>query len=422
MLNKNYRDKIVGGIQTVERLHVRVLLDLGYDVIFMASSDTERFNDHPNLTYRLSTHPSEESAGDLTRAQKSALSKAKTAEFRSLFHEEGPDVILCHSYSSSHVKLMTEFGDKIPTMIFVHQTPAVAMDISMIAKVQAYLKLTNQGGKLMMTSPYQRDMWRDILKRRVRSGSEHFSFLTEQDVDRVYDWIIPSAYMREGLEIQPSQDEKAGDLGHFIVVSRPDPAKGVHRLLELVRRLDDPSILNRLEVFLAWPGKLEDNEYYRKKLSVHLTYMGKICGLDVKINHNAPRAYTVERVSKAMAMFLPGPNESSPMTLLESVESGVWPITFAKKRDSGLIQNAAATMLAPSDLDVVDAWGDEESAVKHLEQCIVKVQSLTFQDRIDLRDRVLKSHSYEQRVTDMRELIAKLSLNYKAKPKSLIEF
>jgi len=412
MLNTNHADKIVGGIQTVERLHLRILTDLGHEVTFIASADTAVLSDLPALKYKLTTLPSEEGVGkSLTKADKSRLSREKTKEIREMIDELNPQFIICHSYSSSHVKLVADLSLRIPSMIFVHQTPAVAMDISMIAKVEAYLRLTNNGGKLMMTSPYQRGMWHDVLSRRINSGSEHFSFITISDLHRIYDWIVPSAYMNH-YQLQSAQD-------HFVVVSRPDPAKNVVTLFELLKWTKAKI---HVKFFVAWPGDLASNDYWAKRLSPAITQLQQT-GHTIEVFQNAPRDAVLKGIATAKGMFLPGPNESSPMTLMEATQYGVWPITFAKRRDSGVLENAAATMLQPNQLSVIDAFNkDKLSAVVEFDSAIDKVQSLTLNDRIAYRDTVYQAHSYKERKKDLCTAMGNLLWEFKPKSKQFMEF
>ncbi len=412
MLNTNHADKIVGGIQTVERLHISLLIDLGHDVTFIASSDTAEFEWSPRLSYSLTTLPSEEGTGGvLTKAQKGQLSREKTKEIREMLLGLKPDLIICHSYSSSHVKLMADWSETVPVMVFVHQTPAVAMDISMIAKVEAYLRLTNNGGKLMMTSPYQRNMWRDVLTKRVNSGSPHFSFLTVPDIHRIYDWIVASAYMSPTALVRGAEN-------HFVVVSRPDPAKNVGTLLELLCHTTKPI---HLKFFVAWPGDLKDNPYYVKRLEPKIVELNDH-GFKIEVFQNATRVDVLAEIASARAMFLPGPNESSPMTLMEATQYGLRPITFAKRRDNGWLENAASTMMAPEDLDVIDAFGDKTAAAAQLDAAIAKIYTFNHHDRMVYRDKIYQVHSYDQRRRDLEAAIDLLLEEFKPQRKPLMDF
>src|ERR1035437_2120191 len=134
-LNKNFETKISGGIQTVERLHARVFLSEGHDVYFITPGDSEVFNHHLNFHLCKMQGVSQEfysTQVPLTRAEKSSINKKLTAEMRDWINEIKPDLVINHSFSSSHVRLAAELAEKLPVACFIHNTPDTAMDIGII--------------------------------------------------------------------------------------------------------------------------------------------------------------------------------------------------------------------------------------------------------------------------------------------------
>ena len=398
MLNKNYSNRISGGIQTVERLHVRIFLEAGWEVFFIASKESENFND--KVKFCLTDTLSLESAGDnLTRAEKSANSKKSSKEIRSLISEIQPDLIINHSFSSSHTRLTADLSEKIPSLGFVHNLPDTAMDIGVIAKVQHYLSMTKSGGALVCVSEYQRNLWRTALRKRISSGGDSFNFLDESMIDVIYDKFYYPIYVEK-------QEVQANDK-YFISISRPDPIKNVSKLLELLKDLD-----YKLHLFLAHPGALTDNEYYNEKIKPYLTS-------NVEVHHNAPRQDLLDCLSNAAGCFIPCTVEAAPVALLEAGSYGVPSIVFAKERN-GQVDHAANYLLGRDNVTLVNI-SDKEDLSKRFDEVIKKVSLTSLDDRIKLRDITYTKHSLKNRYDDLLKISKDIMDKYTTK-KSLLQF
>lgn len=395
-LNKNWASKISGGIQTVERLHVRILLNQGHEVFFIAPGDSEVFTDHPNFKLCKMSGVSQEfysTQAELSRAEKSSINKKLTAEMRDWVSEIKADFVINHSFSSSHVRLAAELAEKMAVACFIHNTPDTAMDIGVIAKVQFYKKLQERGGALVCVSRYQRDLWRRALRQRLKNG-ESFNFLEEADIDKIYDKYCYPVYVEQPSGIAIPED-------HFIVITRPDPIKNLHKLLELSADLK-PYALN---IYLAHPGKLEDNEYYTEKLAPRIDHL-RARGFDIKLNHNAPRSELVADLSVARACFIPCTVEAAPVVLLEAGSLGVRSIVFARQKH-GTLDHAANDLVGRENLELVDVSGTSTEASSALSNSVEKLRADPG-NRQNLSDLVISRHSFRNRTDDIMALISNL--------------
>lgn len=401
-LNKNWSNKISGGIQTVERLHVKLLKELGYEIFFIASSDSEAFSDE--CTFININSPSQEACGDMTRAEKAALSRKSAAEIQDEILTINPDLIINHSFSSSHVRIAAELSKKFSVMCFVHNTPDTAMDIGVIAKVQHYKTLTNNGGALVCVSEYQRDLWRKTLRKRLLVPNGSFQFLDESMIDRIYNHVVYPVYMLP----QTAVEQK----GHYIVISRPDPIKAVDKLLSLALECQ---IKFPIRVYLAHPTDLELNEFFVKKIQPSLKQM-EIEGWDVKLHHNAPRQQLLDDLSTAVGCFIPCPVEASPVAFLEAGSYGVTSIVFAKEKD-GVADHAAFHMLQHS----LDVNISQKDAAMQLATQVMALQQIgrginwrnTMAEETELR------HSFTNRIEELKIVINSIS---KKKSQTILEF
>lgn len=392
-LNKNFASKISGGIQSVERLHVKILMELGHEVYFIASKDSEQFND--KITLCLTDTLSLESSGDnLSRAQKAANSKKSAVEIREWINEIKPDFIINHSFSSSHIRLLADLSKTISSICFVHNLPDTAMDIGIIAKVQHYLTLTRNGGALVCVSRYQRDLWRIALSQRVKN-SESFNFLAEEDIDKIYDKYCYPVYVND-----PGKTTDAAD--HFIVITRPDPIKNLHKLLELSKH----SFCYPLHIYLAHPGKLEDNEYYVTKIAPAIESLRKD-RFDVKLFHNAPRNDLLEDLASARGCFIPCTVEAAPVVLLESGSFGVRSIVFAKAKKNRPLDHAANDLVGADNFELVDVSETESEAAASLSNAIQKLQKDPG-NRQKLSEHVLSRHGFSNRTCDIMDLLTSI--------------
>lgn len=408
MLNTNFASKISGGIQTVERLHIKLLRSLGHEVHFIASADSEEFTTEATI-HRIPSK-SQEACGVLTKAQKSALSKQSSLEIRDFITELQPALIINHSFSSSHVRLAAELSYNIPILNFVHNTPDTAMDIGVIAKVKHYREMTKRGGNLVCVSRYQRDLWRSALRKRIDSGSDSFAFLDVAEIDTIYDPVCHPVYV-DKVECS------AGNTDDVVVITRLDPIKNLHKLLELC--LDKQVKQFNLKVFVAQPGDLADNEYYTDRIKPLLDRLKTEKNWNVPILQNQERGFVMSTLANAAACIIPCTVEAAPVVFLEAASRGVKSIVFCKEHD-GKVQHAALDLLDKSWSEIVNL-SDSSSAGQELNTL---VQSLLTDsgNRKQLSDETFSKHSFECRKVELEQAIQNTVSRYTRQKPLLIEF
>jgi hypothetical protein len=406
-LNKNLATKISGGIQTVERLHVKIFLEAGWEVYFIAPECSESFSEHPNFHLLRCTLPAQDQCGNMARADKAKHSRTLAKDIQDLIFAIDPDLIINHSFSSAHVRIATEFAAKFPVLNFLHNTPDTAMDIGIIAKVKFYKEMAARGSALICVSGYQRDLWRVALKKRIANG-DSFDFITPEDVDKIYDKFCYPVY----IDHNEVQDHKE----HFVVITRPDPPKNVAKLLELSKGLN-----YHLHLFMAHPTPLEECEYYVKKIKPHLTD-------NVTVHLNAPRQELLDCLATAAGSFTPCTVESAGITLLEAASYGVRSIVFGRERD-GVLDHAACHLLGKENLELINVSEKDEIAKEQLSKAVRKL--LLLADTIfayspdlnaALRDEAYSRHSFAQRKKDLLKITEDIMSNYKVPKKPLLGF
>lgn len=415
-LNKNHRDKLSGGIQTVERLHVDIFLEQGWEVHFIAPSDSEKFRDSPDFSLHAMQTPSEEFYKEkgLTKHEKGSLNRAKAQDMRESISLVDPDLIINHSFSSSHVRLMAELSSKYPIMNFVHNTPDTAMDIGYFAKLQHYLTMTRNGGSVVNVTRYCRDLWRTTIKKRVRNGDDVVKFITEPEVDDVYtDFCYPVYITKPPLEDRV--------LRKFVVITRMDPIKNLHGLLELM--LNPKVDQFNLEVYFALPGgdkELYANEYFVNKVNPLLTKLSHDRGWNVFVHQNVPREELLKRVSESTGNFVPCPVESASITFLEAASYGLKSVVFGKERD-GVLGHAAVEMLGEDNLFLLNSSSKKEEMAAALDK-FVKSYTGDLESREKLQQLTSEKHSFSARMGDIMAIAEKVMGRY-TKPKTkLMEF
>jgi len=405
-LNRNRANKISGGIQTVERLHVKIFLDQGWEVFFLAPSDSDEFVSHLSFKLCKLRSPSEEfytsdnyaSKPKLSRSEKGKLNKSKAVDMTEWINEIEPDLIINHSFSSSHIRVVTKFSKTIPTMCFVHNLPDTAMDIGIIAKLQFYLELTKNGSFLVNVTKYQRDLWRSALKKRVASGSESFKFISDTEIDQVYDRVCAPVY------VDDQEVKEAGE--RFIVITRLDPIKNLHGLLEL---LSHPSVEPfPLDIFVAEPGSIDNNEYWSTRVEPVMVELFTD-EWDIKLHVNALREDLLKSLATASGNFVPCPIESASITLLEASIAGAKSIVFGKKRDD-VLGHAAVDLLGPDNVCLIESKYSDESAIA-LQKAVENISG-ELKDRVNLHDYTLKNHSFSTRTYDIMKLVEDLQTSY----------
>jgi glycosyltransferase involved in cell wall biosynthesis len=401
-LNKNHATKISGGIQTVERLHVKIFIKAGWQVYFIAPSCSEVFNEHPFFHLCKCSIPAQDGSGNLQRSQKAKHSKTLSDDIRAWVSEIQPDLIINHSFSSSHVRIAAVFALTIPTLCFIHNTPDTAMDIGVIAKVQHYLTLTRAGGALVCVSEYQRDLWRRALGKRLQNG-DSFNFINETEISQVYDkFCYPIFIDKQSIQLPDK---------YFIVISRPDPIKNVSKLLELSKDLD-----YKLHLYLAHPGPLDENEYYRDKIKPFLTP-------NVTVHHNAPRQDLLDCLAHAAGCFIPCTVEAAPVALLEAASYGVPSIVFAKERD-GILDHAACHLIGRDNLMLINV-SQKDTSVDELRAAVSLCEQTKSRFDADggchLADLTFNKHSFEKRSEELLKIGKDVMNNY-SKKTSLLDF
>jgi glycosyltransferase involved in cell wall biosynthesis len=405
-LNKNHANKISGGIQTVERLHVKIFLNEGWDVYFIAPSCSEPFNDHERFHLCKCSLPAQDMSGDLARADKARHSRTLATDICDWITEINPDLIINHSFSSAHVRISTEFAAKYPVMNFIHNTADTAMDIGVIAKVKFYLEMVKRGSSVVCVSEYQRETWRVALRRRLASGGDSFGFLEEEEIDKIYDPVCYPIFV--------SQPELKRPENHLIVISRPDPIKNVSKLLELMvlAKIDA-----HLHIFLAHPGELDDNEYYAKKIKPHLN------NLHCTVHHNAPRQELLDCLATSRGCFIPCTVEAAPVAFLEAASYGVYSIVFAKEK-GGVVDHAAKYLLPHNKIwEIINVSKKDEEAAADLKKA---VDNMMTTDDLNLggwclSDFTCRIHSFEQRTKDLLKIADDTMKRYQKKP-NLLDF
>ena len=401
-LNKNHAGKIQGGIQTVERLHVKIFLDAGWEVFFIAPSCSESFNDHPNFKLCKCSLQAQDMCGDMARADKAKHSRTLANEIRDWVNTINPDLVINHSFSSAHVRIATELASKYPVLCFIHNTADTAMDIGVIAKVKFYKELVKKGSALVCVSEYQRETWRVALRKRLASGGESFDFLSESDIDQIYNPFCYPIFINDET-VQPAKD-------HFIVISRPDPIKNVSKLLELSKGLK-----YHLHLFLANSGPLDDNEYYAKKIKPHLSE------LNVTVHHNAPRQDLLDCLATATGCFIPCTVEAAPVAFLEAASYGVRSIVFGKER-SGVLGHAACALMGQENLELINVSEKSDTAAINLKLAIDKLLNSP-SDRDVLKSDTYKRHSFAKRSEDLLKIVNDVMSHYKpTEKKTLLGF
>jgi hypothetical protein len=408
---KHLQGKLTGGIMSVEVQQARLLGDAGHQVIMIGSADSEDATQHPQVFWdNVSLCCEEHYEGDvgLTKAEKGRYNKLRKADIRDIVYAHAPDVIINHSFSSSHVKLMVELADKFPVLNFLHNTPDTAMDIAVIAKVQAYQELVRKGSKNVCVSAFQRDLWRAALRKRLTNG-DSFNFLTEESIDQIYDGVCYSAFVKPA-PLLPAEKK-------FTVISRIEAIKNLHRLYELMLFCEP----FELHTFVAHKGDLSSDEYYAKKIKPPLEKL-LAKGFKIVQHVNAPREELLECLGTSCGSFIPCPVESASLALVEAAAAGVRSIVFGKKRD-GALTHAAITMLGMHNIELLDS-GEADSVAGAQLQAAVKKLLAEGQDplkRAQLAKETMDLHSLACRLRELEGLLQEVT---KAKPKvqPLFEF
>ena len=400
-LNKNFATKIQGGIQTVERLHVKIFLQAGWEVFFIAPSCSEAFTDNPSFKLCKCSIAAQDQCGNLARADKARHSRTLGADIRDWVNEIQPDLIINHSFSSAHIRILTEMATTYPSLCFLHNTPDTAMDIGVIAKVKFYKQLVEKGSALVCVSGYQRDLWRSALRKRI-TGGDSFNFITPEDVDKIYNPYCYPVFI-EDVEVKAPK-------AHFIVISRPDPIKNVSKLLELSKGLD-----YHLHLFMAHTGDLDENEYYAKKIKPHLSE------LHVTLHHNAPRQELLDCLATSTGCFIPCTVEAAPVAFLEACSYGVRSIVFGKERD-GVLGHASVDLMGLDNLELINVSEKSDVAAANLKLMIDKLLSSPG-DRDVLKSDTYQRHSFAKRSEDLLKIVNDVMSHYKpTEKKTLLGF
>lgn len=401
MEKRHIAGKLGGGIQTVERLHAELLADLGHEVLFLTTSDSDDavFPDRPEIKIVKLSAGSEESyevAGEVTKQEKGRLNKLKTAEIRATIKQLEPEAIINHSFSSSHVKLCAELSKTIPVLCVIHNTPETAGDMSMFAKLQGYRDMTLNGSTLVCVSKHQRDMWRKLIHRRYQSGSEHFAFIkSDEEIDRIFDKVCYSTAINSLAPKAEAPDD------YFMVIGRPEKDKNIGKLLEGMTFMANPP---KVKVYIAFGGNLEDYEYYNEQIKPHRdTLDNRHPGL-VNFCCNSPRKELLQDLSKARGLFVTCPVESSPVAPLEAGTYGVPSLVFCKTLRDGTVHHACFDTLGkdyfiPVLLSRKQEFGDALTAA------VADPRLNDLEERGKIQREVMTRHARSVRISELNKTL-----------------
>lgn len=402
--------KLGGGIQAVERFHADLLGELGHDVTFITTmdSDSNLFIDRPTVNLHKLTSTSEEAyeaEGEITKSQKGKLNKQKTAEIRNAFIELSPDVIINHSFSSSHVKLMADLSKQTPVLCVIHNTPDTASDMSMFAKLQGYRELMLNGSTLVCVSKFQRDLWRKLVHRRYASGSSHFAFIQQAgEIDRIFDVVCYASAVDEKAMMSGQNN------GHFMVIGRPESDKNIGKLLEGFTYLANPP---RTKVYMAFGGKLDDYEYYLDHIKPHLAEIEDAHPGRVTLHCNQSRASMLADLSTATGLFVTCPVESFGIAPLEAAVYAVPSLVFCKRDKDGNLRHSCFDSLGEKYFKPVVLERSKADYARNLLEGIEEIGTVSPATRELIRAHVLEHHSRARRAQELQQALSVTIDRYK---------
>jgi glycosyltransferase involved in cell wall biosynthesis len=408
MEKRHIAGKLGGGIQTVERLHAELLYELGHEVLFLTTADSDDaiFPHYPEIKIvklQSGSEESYESEGEIDKVEKGRLNKKKTAEIRATIKRLEPAAIINHSFSSSHVKLCAELSATIPVLCVIHNTPETAGDMSMFAKLQGYRDMTLNGSTLVCVSKHQRNLWRKLIHRRYATGSEHFAFIKSADeIDKIFDNVCYSTAINADAPKIVSPDD------YFMVIGRPEKDKNIGKLLEGMTFMDNPP---KVKVYIAFGGELEDYDYYNEQIKPHLGNP-KLAG--VTFHCNAPRVELLRDLSKARGLFVTCPVESSPVAPLEAGTYGIPSIVFCKTLRDGTIHHACFDTLG-KDYFVQALLKRSKDFGVVLDEVIQDPRIDSMTARQEIQTEVIRRHSRDARLAELHDTLNTTLDRYKDK-------
>ena len=408
--------KIAGGIQAVEQLQARLLHEMGHEVHFITTDDSDdvfptmAWMDRGIKTVKLGGPSEEAGEADGTAITKQARGKQnrfRSGEIESYLHMIDPDLTINHSFSSSQLKLCVRFSKSHPVISFLHCTPESASDMSLFTKLEGYMELNANGSALMLVSEYQRDRWREFLKRRLASGSPHFASLkTPENIDQVFKYICKAA-------IIPVREDVYAPNNYFIVVGRPEKDKNIGKLLEGLVKIDSQ---HKIKIYIAFPGKLEDSEYYNTRMKDNLEKLGD----RVELCCNQPRSELLGAIARAKAAIVPCLIEACPVVPIEAMSFGVKTIAFCMSDADGKLHHACINMLGR---DCIPVSVKKEVFLDDLKAALDNQIYDNLIERTAVRDIGIAKYGKESLIAELKKAMCIVS-NYTTKRKTptLLEF
>lgn len=392
--------KLGGGIMAVERMHAELLasVDRVSEVHLLLTKDSEDiFPGHAKIRVHKVGVPCEESFGETeyTKHQRGALNRERTDHLEATIREIQPSLIINHSFSSSQLRMCTRLADEIPVLTFLHCLHESASDMSLFSKLEKYAEITDKGSELVCVSTYQRDRWRDRMTDRLLSGSEHFKMLRDPEfVKKIFTRVCGAGLANSSMPVNDPE-------GYLVIIGRPEADKNIGKALEGFAKLKRPE---KLKIFMAYGGNVEDYEYYNEKMKPWLTDK-------VEILSNRPRSEMLDVLSRADALISAAPLESFGIAPLEAACCGVGTILFCGEDKSGKLHHAGFDVLggAPDTYLTVNVKRDQ--FLPSLEQTLNSLSKLT-SNRKTIRANALARHSADVRSTELMTAIDEVISRY----------
>jgi glycosyltransferase involved in cell wall biosynthesis len=407
---KHVEGKIGGGIMSVERSHADLLSNIGYQVHFITTKDSDDiWANNPNITTaKLCSECEEfhEAAGDSTKQSRGKINKQRTSAIREYILDINPDVIINHSFSSSHLKLCVELSDRYPVLTFLHCMPEAAADMGMFAKLQSYRTLTENGSELVCVSYYQRSRWTMMLMRRILSGSEYFEFLRPDldgvpAVQAIFNRICYSTAISNKYDVKPAED-------YYVVIGRPEKDKNIGRFLKGLYDLKKFGVEPKVKIFMAFAGKLEDYEHYNERMAEHLPNLP-----NVELFNNKDRVTLLTALSGSKALIVTS-DETSPVAVIEAMTYGVPSIVFCRKDPDGTLHHACFDVMNyPAEQTMIPVSVDRKIFIDELKKAFEDTSLESIQIRERIRDYALTRHSRDARIQELDGAIKDVIFRYK---------
>jgi glycosyltransferase involved in cell wall biosynthesis len=395
--------RLAGGIQAVERLHAELLAEIGYEVHFVVTSDSDDlWPNHKKIkTHRIGgdCEEAQESLGlVITRQARGKMNRRRSQDIEDLVQKLNPAIVINHSFSSSQLNVGVRLAENWPVLSFLHCLHDSASDIGMFAKLEAYQKLTESGGEVVCVSKYQRDRWRSMIKARMRKGSDLFDFFkVGPGIDQVFEKICYNVAVEKNPVEHPED--------YYVVIGRPEKDKNIGKVLDICNKMKKPP---KLKVFMAFGGKLEDYAYYHKAMKE--PYEALIAkGADVEFLCNRPRQELLDTLKKAKGHILTCKIESFSIAAIEAMSYGVPSIVLHNIKNG----HACFEVCGLGNFFPVPSVGKEMMLT--FQAALKTIEEAPLSERERLRDAAITKHHHELRKMEMRELTNDIIRKYTLK-------